>query len=132
MAGITEIDEAVLLNFVKQSDGPVQTHQSLLGQLRAIQTELRSAFRGEAGDSVNLSFDKTIETGNAVGRKHEEIIQKVVNANSKFAQQDADAMAAVNKMNADLGSIGAGSLDGQVNSDATADYLRANKTDLSF
>jgi uncharacterized protein YukE len=133
VAGTTEINEEVLSNFVTQSDGPVQRHQALLGKLRAVQTELKSGFKGAAGDAVNLAFDETITTGEAAGRKHEEIIQGVVNAKSKFLQQDADAMAAVSRMNADLSSIGAGSLDGQVNSQSPADHMLANpkvKTDF--
>lgn len=133
MAGKTEINEDALLTFVKQSDGPVQRHQALLGKLRAVQLELKSAFKGQAGEAVGASFDNTIRTGEAVGQKHEQIIEMVLNTNNKFAQQDADAMSAVTRMNADLGSIGAGSIDGTTSTGSVAETMLANpkvKTDF--
>lgn len=132
--GVTEASEEALLNFVKQSDGPAQRHQALLGKLRAVQTELQSAFKGEAGTAVDSSFAETIRTGESVARFHEQIVQGIVNASSQFSQQDADAMSQVmSRMNADLGSIGGGSVDGAVNSSGVAGTLIANpKVDTNF
>lgn len=125
--GVTEASEEALLNFVKQSDGPAQRHQALLGKLKAVQSELAGAFKGQAGEAVNGSFTETIKAGDAVARYHEQIVEGIVNANSQFAQQDADALNAVmSRMNADLGSIGAGGVDGQVNSSGVAQTLIAN------
>ncbi|MEV0110516.1 hypothetical protein AB0H42_29845 [Nocardia sp. NPDC050799] len=125
--GVTEASEEALLNFVKQSDGPAQRHQALLGKLKAVQSELVGAFKGRAGDAVNNSFTETVKAGDAVARFHEQIVEGIVNANSQFAQQDADALNAVmSRMNSGLDSIGAGGVDGQVNSSGVAQYMIAN------
>ncbi|WP_280415317.1 WXG100 family type VII secretion target [Nocardia carnea] len=132
--GVTEASEEALLTFVKQSDGPAQRHQALLGKLKAVQMELQGAFKGVAGDAVNGSFSETIRAGESVARYHEQIVQGIVNASSQFAQQDADAMSQVmSRMNADLGSFGGGSVDGEVSSSNAATTLIANpKVDTNF
>jgi uncharacterized protein YukE len=132
--GVTEASEEALLAFVKQSDGPAQRHQALLGTLKAVQNELQSGFRGTAGDAVAGAFNDTIKAGESVARYHEQIIEGIVNASSQFSQQDADAMNAVMRnMNTDLTSFGGGTVDGAANSAAAAETIRANtKIDIDF
>jgi uncharacterized protein YukE len=101
-------------------NGPLQTLEGHLKTLGSAQNDLQAAFKGSAGTAVYNAFGNVLSTGTQVAHFIEEIIQGIVQASSKFDEEDRLAMEQVSRqIDAGLDARGVGSLDGSFGSGET-------------
>ncbi|WP_039827805.1 WXG100 family type VII secretion target [Nocardia testacea] len=97
MAGqsITQANPDDLVAIAKKMDGPLQGLETNLGRLTNIQGILEAAFKGNAGQAVYNAFGNVHSTGTGVAQYMESVMAQIVQASSKFDQDDRAALQAV-------------------------------------
>ncbi|MGA6207814.1 WXG100 family type VII secretion target [Nocardia testacea] len=117
MAGqsITQANPDDLVAIAKKMDGPLQGLETNLGRLTNIQGILEAAFKGNAGQAVYNAFGNVHSTGTGVAQYMESVMAQIVQASSKF---DEDDRAAVQGVQASMGEAA----DGTYNSGASGTW----------
>ncbi|WP_416565146.1 WXG100 family type VII secretion target [Nocardia testacea] len=97
MAGqsITQANPDDLVAIAKKMDGPLQGLETNLGRLTNIQGILEAAFKGNAGQAVYNAFGNVHSTGTGVAQYMESVMAQIVQASSKFDEDDRAALQAV-------------------------------------
>jgi WXG100 family type VII secretion target len=117
MAGqsITQANPDDLVAIAKKMDGPLQGLETNLGRLTNIQGILEAAFKGNAGQAVYNAFGNVHSTGTGVAQYMESVMAQIVQASSKF---DEDDRAAVQGVQASMGAAADGTYNSGVSDSA--------------